>query len=135
MINKKGNNHKMSIVNGFINIGTFILLFLLPVSCIITVAIKQEYLILNPLNWLWAGFYGSILNIFFTEKKLLKQLKGLRIVLSVVNMAFLLLAFYVSFIGGGQGVIWFLLMMIFPCINQAWLWEIISTYLPVFPPL
>ena len=73
MINKKANNHKMSIVNGFINIGTFILLFLLPVSCIITVAIKQEYLILNPLNWLWAGFYGSVLNIFLIKRKLLNN--------------------------------------------------------------
>ena len=133
MINKKANNHKMSIVNGFINIGTFILLFLLPVSCIITVAIKQEYLILNPLNWLWAGFYGSVLNIFLIKRKLLKQSNGLRIILSMVNMAFILLALYVSLIGGLQGIIWFLFMVIFPYINKAWMWEIISTYLPVFP--
>lgn len=59
----------------------------------------------NLYNWLWCGFYGSVLVAFFSQEKIYKYLA------IIINLAIILLCTFGALMGGIYGL-WIILLHI-----------------------
>lgn len=66
-------------------------------------------------NWLWIGFYSSLLTILFVPKK------TFRILLVVINIAILIFALVSSFLAGLNGLFFIIIKMLVPFIPDDWI--------------
>ena len=63
---------------------------------------------INLHNWLWCGFYGSILILFFLKSTIYK------VITIMINLAIILFCAFVSLMGGVNGVFIVLVYLLLP---------------------
>ncbi|WP_331654389.1 GNAT family N-acetyltransferase [Aminipila sp.] len=90
---------------------SLIVALILPISTLLYIPlIMENYDFLNPYNYLWAGFYGSILVFIFYKSKLLKG------TIISLNILLLLCLLFFSLMGGIQGLTTSIIRMVLPLI-------------------
>lgn len=87
----------------------------LPVIMLISMTTSVENYFLNFINWLWIGFYSTILTILFVNKNILV------IILMVLNIAILAFALFSSFLAGLPGLLYMVIKMLVPFIPDSWI--------------
>lgn len=123
---EKLRNNK--ILKGF----SLIVALILPISTLLYIPlIMENYDFLNPYNYLWAGFYGSILVFNFYKRKLVKG------VIISLNILMLLCLLFFSLMGGIQGLTTSIIRMVLPIIphSAALDFSILIFPLSKFPPV
>lgn len=105
---------------------SLIVAFILPISAMVFIPfIMTSYDFLNPYNYLWAGFYGSILVCIYYKSKFLKG------VIVSLNLLILLFLLFFSLMGGIQGLTSSIIRMVLPFIPYQAVWDF-SIF--IFPP-
>lgn len=66
-------------------------------------------------NWLWIGFYSSLLTILFVPKK------KYHIVLLVINIVILIFGLVTSLLAGLNGLLFMIIKMLVPLIPDDWI--------------
>ena len=66
-------------------------------------------------NWLWIGFYSSILSFFFLKKN------KWMIILIIINMLIILFALVSSFLAGLPGLLYMVIKIVVPFIPDKWI--------------
>ncbi|QHI71613.1 GNAT family N-acetyltransferase [Aminipila terrae] len=110
---------------------SLIVALILPALVIKTFTLFSISDVLNPYDYLWSGFYGSILVCFFFKNKILKSL------VVCINALIILFLLYFSLMGGIQAPLRLFIEMIVPIVPDKWVSNLVYYFLPLskYPPI